>query len=291
VYRYRKQGLWVLLLAGLVLSGCGGAVPGDDARVDELILVTTTSTYDSGLLDVLIPLFEQQSGYQVKPIPVGTGAALAMAAQGEADVVLVHAPAAERELVEQGVLVARRLVMYNDFVVVGPPDDPAGVQGAGSAAEALARIRAAGALFLSRGDDSGTHKKERALWNHLGVEPAGRWYQETGEGMGQTLRMAAEKQGYTLTDRGTFLALKDTLDLKILFAGDPQLLNLYHVAQVNPERFPQVNASGAQAFVEFMVSQTAQEVISQFGRDRYGEPLFVPAADKTEAELLGGRIP
>ncbi len=292
--------LAMLVLGFSLLAGCSTEAPTEEAtgptgsepteEPGELILVTTTSTYDSGLLDVLIPIFEGETGYTVKPIPVGTGAALAMAERGEADVVLVHAPPAERELVEKGAIINRQLVMHNDFVFVGPTGDPAGIRdGVSSATEVLAHLHDTETLFISRGDDSGTHKKEKALWTSLGVQPTGTWYQETGEGMGHTLGVASEKQGYTFTDRGTFLALKPNLALEVVFEGDPVLLNIYHVAQVNPDKHPEVEAAGAEAFVEFMLRADIQELIGSFGVDEFGEPLFAPDGGKTEDELLGGK--
>lgn len=253
----------------------------------DLILATTTSTQDSGLLDVLVPMFEQKTGYKVKTIAVGTGQALAMGEKGEADVLLVHAPAAEKKVVEKGAAVNRKLVMHNDFILVGPPDDPAKVRGTRTAAEALKKIAAARALFVSRGDDSGTHKKELDLWKVAGVKPEGNWYQQSGSGMGQTLNIAAEKNGYTLTDRATFLATRKNLRLEIVLEGDAPLLNIYHVMQVNPEKFSKVNAEGARAFVEFLTSREGQEAIGRFGADKYGQPLFVADAGKTEEQLLG----
>ncbi len=255
------------------------------AEPREVILATTTSTQDSGLLDVLLPIFQQQSGYVVKTISVGSGQAIAMGKRGEADVLLVHSPADELKLVEEGSGVNRQLVMHNDFVVVGPPEDPAGIKGAATAREALAKIAQAGALFVSRGDNSGTHAKEKGLWKAAGLSPAGnKWYQETGLGMGETLNVASEKGGYTLADRGTFLARNKAtaLHLVILTQGEPQLLNVYHVIEVNPARWPKVNAAGAKAFAAFMVSPRAQEVVRTFGVDKVGSPLFFPDAGKPE---------
>lgn len=248
----------------------------------DVILATTTSTQDSGLLDVLIPLFEEQTGYRVKPVAVGTGQALEMGKRGEADVLLVHAPAAEKEVVESGAAINRQLVMHNDFIIVGPEKDPAGIKGAASTAEAFRKIAEAKALFISRADDSGTNKKELELWKAAQIEPKGSWYQESGAGMGQTLNIASEKGGYTLTDRGTYLALKKNLALTILLEGDKSLLNVYHVLQVNPEKFPKVNAAGGKAFVDFMVAPETQKVIGEFGKDKYGEPLFFPDAGKPD---------
>ncbi|HHY38369.1 MAG TPA: solute-binding protein [Clostridia bacterium] len=255
-----------------------------EPEVKEVILATTTSTMDTGLLDVLIPEFEKETGYVVKPIGVGTGQALEMGKRGEADVLLVHAPAAEKEMVESGYAINRKLVMHNDFIIVGPPGDPAGTKGK-SASDALKAIAEKQALFVSRGDDSGTHKKEKDLWKAASIQPSGKWYQETGLGMGQTLNVASEKSGYTLTDRGTYLALKKNLSLEVLVEGDPRLLNIYHVMQVNPEKWPKVNAKGAEAFVDFMVSEKTQKIISEFGMAEYGSPLFFPDAGKSEEDL------
>jgi tungstate transport system substrate-binding protein len=246
----------------------------------DIILATTTSTVDSGLLDVLIPVFEKQTGYRVKTIAVGTGQALAMGEKGEADALLAHAPEAEKKLVDSGAVTNYQLVMHNDFIIVGPSGDPAGVKGKPSA-EALKAIAEKQAVFVSRGDDSGTHKKELSLWKKAEVTPSGsKWYQESGQGMGATLIMASEKQGYTLTDRATYLAQKDKLDLKILSEGDKPLLNIYHVMQVNPEKFDKVNAQGGKAFVEFMVAPETQKMIGDFGKDKYGQSLFYPDAGK-----------
>ena len=207
----------------------------------NVILATTTSTQDSGLLDLLIPLFEKETGYFVKTIAVGSGQAMAMGEKGEADVLLVHSPEAEKKFMEKGAGSSRRLVMHNDFIIVGPATDPARVKGAKTSAEAFKKISQAGALFLSRGDNSGTHAKEKGLWKAAGINPDGqKWYQQTGLGMGQTLNVAAEKKGYTLADRGTYLALKKTLGLEILVEGDAKLLNVYHVIEVNPAKWPKV---------------------------------------------------
>jgi len=248
----------------------------------EVILATTTSTQDSGLLDVLIPIFEKNTGYKVKTVAVGTGAALAMGKEGEADVLLTHAPASEEEIVESGHAVNRQLVMHNDFVICGPANDPAGIKGEESAAKAYSMIAETKSTFVSRGDDSGTHKKEKEVWKAAEIEPEGDWYVEAGAGMGDTLNIASEKAAYVFTDRGTYLARKDTLELEVLVEKDPILLNIYHVMQVNPEKFEKVNAEGGKAFVEFMVSKEAQDVIAEFGVDKFGEPLFVPDAGKPE---------
>ncbi len=265
--------------------GTAAAAPAGKPANPEVILATTTSTMDSGLLDVLIPMFERKTGYRVKPIAVGTGQALALAERGEADAVLAHAPAAEKALVEAGHVEHWTLVMHNDFSLVGPPNDPAGLKAARSTADAMRRIAEAKAVFISRGDDSGTHKKEQSLWKAAGVSPQGAWYQEAGQGMGQTLNIASEKGAYTLTDRGTYLALKKTLGLDVLYEGDRPLLNVYHVMNVSRTKHPKVNAEGGEAFVDFMVSPDTQQVIKTFGVDRYGAPLFFPDAGKPESEV------
>lgn len=244
----------------------------------EFILATTTSTQDSGLLDVLVPMFEKQSGYMVKTIAVGTGKALEMGENGEADVLLVHAPESEQPLVDNGVATNYQLVMHNDFIIVGPKEDPAGIKGSATSVDALKKVSEANAIFVSRGDDSGTHKKELGLWEKAGVEPSGQWYQETGQGMGATLKVASEKGGYSITDRATYLALKDELALDIVLEGEESLLNIYHVMQVNPEKFENINGEAGKAFVDFMVAPETQKVIGEFGVEEYGEPLFFPDA-------------
>ena len=245
----------------------------------DVILATTTSTQDSGLLDELIPRFEQQTGYRVKTIAVGSGQAMAMGKRGEADVLLVHSPEAEQTLVAEGSGINRRIVMHNDFVLVGPPSDPAGIV-KHTAVESFQCIAAAKSLFLSRGDNSGTHAQELRLWKAAGVAfERQAWYQQTGQGMGQTLAIVAEKKAYTLSDRGTFLALQKKLGLAILHEGDPSLRNVYHVIEVNPARFPKVNAAGARAFADFMVSKPVQAWVKEFGISLYGSPLFFPDAE------------
>jgi tungstate transport system substrate-binding protein len=256
------------------------------AASTSIILATTTSTQDTGLLDLLGPMFEKESGYQVKTIAVGSGQAMEMGKRGEADVLLVHSPEAEKKFMADGGGSSRQLVMHNDFVIVGPAADPARIKGTTSV-EAFKRIAFTEALFLSRGDNSGTHAKEKGLWKSAGINPDGqKWRQETGLGMGQTLNVAAEKKGYTLTDRATYLAVKKGLGLDILAKGDANLLNMYHVITVNAARWPKVNSAGAQAFSAFMVSRKAQEAIARFGVDRFGAPLFFPDAGK-KAESLG----
>ncbi|MEI6305685.1 MAG: substrate-binding domain-containing protein [Deltaproteobacteria bacterium] len=256
------------------------------AAPKTIILATTTSTQDSGLLDLLIPVFEKDSGFQVKTISVGSGQAMKMGEKGEADVLLVHSPDAEKKFMGEGFGISRRLVMHNDFVIVGPPADPAKVKNTASVADAMKQIARSGIIFASRGDNSGTHAKEKALWKIAGINPEGqKWYQQTGLGMGQTLNVAAEKKGYTLTDRASYLALKKNLGLGILSEGDSKLLNIYHVIELNSGKWPKVNAAGGKAFADFMVSPKVQELIGKFGLDKYGSPLFFPDAGKNPASL------
>jgi len=255
------------------------------AASKTVILTTTTSTQDSGLLDLLVPMFEKQTGYAVKTVSVGTGQALALGGRGEADVVLVHAPETEKKYLAEGSMINRRLVMHNDFIIVGPLADPAKVRGLKKASDAFRRIAEARAIFLSRGDNSGTHIVEKNLWTQAGISPEGNWYLQSGQGMGQTLGIAFEKLAYTLTDRGTYLAFKKRATLEILVERDRPLLNIYSVMEVNPSRFPKVNASGGKAFADFMVSAEAQAVIKRFGVETFGEPLFFPDAGKREEDL------
>jgi tungstate transport system substrate-binding protein len=268
----------------LALTLIFGGAPAALAQSNVVILSTTTSTQDSGLLDVLVPMFEKQSGLTVKTISVGTGQALALAARGEADVTLAHAPSVEKKYVDEGKMRNRRLVMYNDFVIVGPEDDPAKVKGL-KAAEALSRIAASQSRFVSRGDKSGTHVLEQALWKQAGVEPKAPWYIESGQGMGATLGIANDRRAYTLTDRGTWLAFGKRVALPIFVEKDRPLLNIYSVMEVNPANGPRVNAAGGKAFADFMVSPAVQGVVRTFGVDKYGQPLFVPVAGKKEEDL------
>jgi tungstate transport system substrate-binding protein len=251
----------------------------------DVILATTTSTQDSGLMDVLVPMFEKQSGYRVKLVSAGTGQTLTMGARGDADVVLGHAPELEEKYVAQRAFVNRRLIMYNDFIVVGPPADPARIRGLRRPAEVFRRIAEARATFVSRADQSGTHIRELTLWERAGVKPVGAWYIRTGQGQGATLNIASEKRGYALTDRGTYLALRRHLALEIVFEKARPLLNIYHVMEINPSRHPRVNLEGGRAFADFLVSPAAQTAIAAYGADKYGQPLFVPAAGKRMDEL------
>lgn len=273
----------------VVLIGLASPMTGRGAEPKErnIILSTTTSTQDSGLLDVLVPLFEKQTGYSVKTISVGTGQALALAAKGDADVTLAHAPSMEKKYVAEGKLSKRRLVMVNDFVIVGPQNDPAQLKSTRRAVEALKQIERARAAFVSRGDNSGTHALEKSLWEQTGVEPRGSWYIESGQGMGATLGIANERRAYTLTDRATYLAFKKRLTLAVLVEGDRPLLNIYSVMEVNPANGPRVNSTGGKAFADFLVSPQAQAVIKTFGVEKFGQPLFVPAAGMREEEIGG----
>lgn len=262
-----------LLGALLLTAACGGS----DEDPGTIILATTTSTHDSGLLDELVPRFEERTGITVKVIAVGTGAALRMAGEGNADAVLVHAPEAEAPYIASGDLVSGRLVMTNDFVIVGPPDDPAAAAAAPDLPSALAAIAADG-RFVSRGDDSGTHKRELALWAGAGIDPAALPREETGQGMGATLTIASERGAYTLTDRATYLALRYVLDLAVLVQDDAGLLNVYHVHVVNPDRHHGVSAEQAEAFAAFLLEPETQALIGRFRAEEFGRSLFTPAA-------------
>lgn len=272
----------VFLIILFLFTGCGSpAAPGggnvqpeQTQEPEELILATTTSTYDSGLLDYLLPLFEERYNYRVSVISQGTGQALETAKNGDADVVLVHARATELQMVEEGHFVDRHDVMYNDFVFVGPSAPEQQWPGIG---ELLAWIVNNKQTFISRGDDSGTHKKELSLWQGAGIAPAGDWYVSAGAGMGDTLRMADEMRAYTMTDRATYLSQQDKLELVIIFEGDPSLFNQYGVMAVNPANFPDINYTGAMKFIEFMISEEGQALIA--GYQPFGDTLFFPNAE------------
>ena len=280
-----KQWHLSLCFLALVFPLCIFTAYGAASNSHNIILSTTTSTQDSGLLDVLVPLFEKQTGYSVKTVSVGTGQALALAAKGDADVVLVHAPDLEKKYVAEGKLLNRRLVMYNDFVIIGPKDDRAKVRSIKSAASALKAIAQAKANFVSRGDNSGTHLLEKSLWKAAGIEPKGGWYIETGQGMDATLGVANERSAYTITDRGTYLAYGKRISLPVLVEADRALLNIYSVMEVNPANGPRINSNGGKAFADFMVAPQTQEVIRKFGVEKFGQSLFVPVAGKKEEEL------
>jgi tungstate transport system substrate-binding protein len=239
---------------------------------DFLRLSTTTSTENSGLLAVLHPAFEKKYHIRVDVIAVGTGKALKIGANGDVDVVFVHAPEAELQFVKQGDFIERAVVMHNDFVIVGPENDPAGIAKVKKVVEALSRIASSQSGFISRGDDSGTHKKEKQLWNQMGLEPKGNWYASAGQGMGAVLKIADEKQGYTLTDRGTQIAFSDKMSLKVLFEGDTELFNPYHVMAVNPEKHPQIKYDFAKKYIDFVVSKEGQKIIADY--KKVGQQLF-----------------
>lgn len=284
-----KRPITTLFLFVILLGACAPVTPAAEAAAPanpKIILATTTSTQDSGLLDVLVPMFEKQSGYSVQTIAVGSGEAMKMGEQGNADVLLVHAPASEVAFMEAGNGLDRFLVMHNDFIIVGPAVDPAEIKGMTSAVGAFRAIYKASSPFITRGDDSGTHKEELALWKAAGLDPAAQaWYTETGQGMGASMTVASEKEAYILTDRATYLANKDNYQLDLLLEGDHSLLNVYHVITVNPTRWPAVNYDGALAFSKFMIDPATQDVIGQFGVEKFGEPLFYPDAEKTDADL------
>ena len=282
---YWRIGKWIILGGVVALMLISGMTP-VQAQQKTIILATTTSTQDSGLLDVLLPIFEKKTGYFVKTIAVGSGQAMTMGEKGEADVLLVHSPAAEEKFVAGGFGINRKLIMHNDYIIVGPSGDSAKIKGMKSASESFKKIASAKALFLSRGDNSGTNSKEKDIWKAAAINLEGeKWYQQTGLGMGQTLNVTAEKKGYTLADRGTYLALKKNLGLDILVEGDVILLNIYHVIEVNPAKWSKVNVAGAKAFSDFMVSKETQEVIKTFGVEKFGSPLFFPDAGKKEEEV------
>ncbi|MGE5123666.1 MAG: substrate-binding domain-containing protein [Acidobacteriaceae bacterium] len=287
----------ILLVGSYILSGCGSATPMANQApiqtptippkpdIPDLILATTTSTQDSGLLDVLVPDFERHSGYTVKTVAVGSGEAMKMGQQCNADVLLVHSPSTEKDFMSNNYGSDRRLVMHNDFVIVGPAGDPAGIQSTATAVEAFTKIADSKARYVSRGDESGTNTKELGIWKSANLTPEGDWYVESGQGMLATLTIASEQAAYTLTDRATYLANKDRLQLVILKQGDAALLNIYHVIVVNPANCSTLNNAGAIAFADFMVSAGTQTLIGNFGVEKFGAPLFTPDAGKDESTL------
>ncbi len=278
--RFRPRSTLFAALVGLsfLARACTG---GGDAG--ELLLATTTSVNDSGLLDDLVPVFEDETDINVKVIAVGTGAALRMGELGNADALFVHAPPSEKDLVLAGDVINRRLVAFNDFLIVGPIADPAGLAGITDVESALTLISDAEANFVSRGDDSGTHKKEQALWAAAGIQPSGNWYLESGQGMGASLNVADQRRAYILTDRATFLALSIRLDLVPLSETDPLLINLYSAMQVDPDK-GRINADAASAWIDFLLRDDIQTRIGEFRREEFGQSLFVPAGGQTEAQ-------
>jgi len=282
----QKKFSFPTLLAALALVvTVSSYLPAGQAASKNVILSTTTSTQDSGLLDVLVPLFEKKSGYSVKTVSVGTGQALELAAKGEADVALVHAPTLEKIYVAEGKLLNRRLVMYNDFIILGPANDPAQIKSTKSSAAAMKRIAASASRFVSRGDNSGTHNLEKSLWKSAAIQPKGEWYIESGQGMGATLGIANDRGAYTISDRATFLAFRKRVTLAILLEGDRPLLNIYSVMEVNPANGPRVNTAGGKAFADFMVAPETQAVIKSFGVKKFGQPLFIPVAGMREEQV------
>lgn len=262
-------------------------------EIVNLILATTTSTQDSGLLDILVPIFQDEYGYVVQTVAVGSGAALEMGVNGDADVLLVHSPAAEVDFMAAEAGKERSLIMHNDFIIVGPAADPAGIKGL-AIFDGFKAIYTAGSTdpvsvtFVGRGDKSGTSTKELGIWKKAELDPATEkptWYLETGQGMGASLTIASEKGGYTITDRATYLANKENLKLEILIEGDNNLLNIYHVITVNPDKWPKANYQGAVDFLNFMISDSTQAVIGEFGVEKYGSPLFFPDADKQDSDF------
>lgn len=277
-----------LLVAAFLayLAGLATPVNAQPANSSELVILTTTTTQDSGILGVLTDAFAKNSKLTVKAIVAGSGDILKQGALGEGDVLLTHSPEAEKLWMGDGNATSRRLVMYNDFVIIGPEADPANIRGL-KAADALRRIAESKAPFVSRGDQSGTHVREMATWRRAGVDPKGQsWYRETGQGQGLTMDVASQLQGYTFTDRGTYLVHAKRIGLPILVENDPVLYNIYHVMPVTAAKFSRVNAAGGQAFADWIVSPEGQAVIAEFGKARYGRPLFRPAANLNEAQLL-----
>jgi tungstate transport system substrate-binding protein len=255
-----------------------GLMSGLAAAQDQFITVaSTTSTEQSGLFGHILPIFEEKTGIEVRVVAQGTGQALDTGRRGDADVVFVHAKAAEEEFIAEGAGVERKAVMYNDFVIVGPGDDPAGIKGGADAVAALAKIAEASATFASRGDDSGTHKAELALWKQAGVEPSGDWYRELGAGMGPTLNTSAEMPAYTLTDRATWLSFENKGPLEVVVEGDPKLFNQYGVILVNPAKHPHVKTEAGQAFIDWLVSPEGQQAIAEYKIG--GQQLFFPNAN------------
>ncbi|MDJ0834394.1 MAG: substrate-binding domain-containing protein [Gammaproteobacteria bacterium] len=275
----RAESLVRIILPALLLVVLGLFALVASANTDKtpIRLATTTSTDNSGLLAELLPHFRRDSGYQVHVIAVGTGKALRLGRDGDVDVVLVHAPAAEQEFVNQGHGVKRHSVMYNDFVIIGDAADPANIRNSQSVIEAFGRIQHRGSMFISRGDDSGTHNKERSIWQAARLDTAGPWYREAGQGMGRVIQIANELGAYTLSDRGTWLSYRDKIDLELLYQSDNRLFNPYGVIAVNPKNYPDINYQGAEALIDWLTSRRGQQLIGDFKIS--GQVLFTPSAD------------
>jgi tungstate transport system substrate-binding protein len=283
MFRFARSPVVAALVA---VTGLAPAATAQPVNPQEIVILTTTTTQDSGILRILTDAFAKRSGLTVKPIVAGSGDILKQGARGEGDVLLTHSPDAEKAWMAEGNGTSRRLVMYNDFVIIGPENDPAKIRGL-KASDALRRIAEAKAPFVSRGDQSGTHVRELAMWKRAGIEPKGQsWYRETGQGQGLTMDVASQFQGYAFTDRGTYLVHAKRVGLPILVENDPALYNIYHVMPVNPAKFPKVNASAGNAFEDWVLSPEGQNVIAEFGKAQYGRSLFVPAAGMSEQELL-----
>ncbi|OGO26072.1 MAG: tungsten ABC transporter substrate-binding protein [Chloroflexi bacterium RBG_16_54_11] len=284
----------LLLTLSFVLAGCSTVTPAATQAptlaptrpaIKNTILATTASTQDSGLLDVLVPDFQTRTGYTVKTVAVGSGEAMKMGQECNADVLLVHSPSAEEDFMDNKYGSDRRLVMHNDFVIVGQASDPIAIKGLATAAQAFTKIASSQSPFISRGDNSGTNTKELGIWKAANITPQGDWYIESGQGMGATLTIASERGAYTLTDRATFLSNVDNLQLEILVEGEKALMNIYHVIVVNPTNCPAVNNTGAITFADYIVSPEAQALIGSFGVEKFGAPLFTPDAGKDESSL------
>lgn len=273
----------LISLMAISLTGCSTNSTKEEANKpsSDLILATTTSTQDSGLLDEILPEFTKETNIQVKTIAVGTGKAIQMGENGEADVLLVHDTKSEEQFVKDGYAKERHDVMYNDFIIVGPKNDPLKlneIQGENKTQEALKKIYNNNTMFISRADDSGTDKKEKKIWSEVDLTPKGDWYVETGAGMGDVLKIASEKQGYTLTDRATFLAMRDKLDLDIIVEGSDDLKNQYGVMCVNKEKFDNINDKEAKKFENWILDDETQKNIENFKKEEYGQSLFIPNA-------------
>jgi tungstate transport system substrate-binding protein len=277
-YHHLLSGWILIYLAATV--GCKSSPEQDNT----LVLATTTSARDSGLLDAILPSFENKTGIEVEVIAVGTGQALKLGRRGDADVLLTHAPAAENKFIADGYADQRHIIMSNDFLLAGPESDPASIKNTPHIAEAMQKMVEKELSFISRGDQSGTHLREQQAWRDCGISPDGAWYIEAGSGMSATLRMASEMQAHTLCDRGTFLAQRANLDLEILCQHDPNMKNEYAAMIISQAKHPHVNFRAAQQFVDFLTSPDIQEVIGKFGIAQYGTPLFVPAGHESPAE-------
>lgn len=262
-------GLCLALLTAPAFSGEAKPV-----KNKTVILATTTSVQDTGLLDLLLAAFQKKTGYLVKAIAVGSGQAMQLGRTGEADLLWVHSPDDEKQFVEEGYGNSRTTFMHNDFVLLGPASDPARIKGEKKAADAFAKIAASGALFISRGDKSGTHKKELKIWDAAKAKPAAEKYVEAGQGMAAVVGMANEKEAYVLADRSTYLSLRKTISLQILCEGDEALLNRYSLILVNAEKFPKVNAEGAKAFFDFLLTKQTKKIVEKYGVEKYGKQLF-----------------